>query len=247
MRKKQSLQAGTAAALALTLVACGGGGGGSSANGSTSTGGGSQDYNLQAGIANMVAHGLTINVTFSGTVQVNGTSTAVTGSGIYTLAAGSSTTFNGAAATSQAQTLTGNLMADGQSIPVSESITDYNAASNSAFLGEVESGEYDVAQAPFDYPTSIEGGSSGTLGTVLRYTDSTMSVPQGTAQTTYAITAATIQGGPLGIAITTRIYNTQNALVETDTTNYTMSSSNVISFVSAVSQTQQGTLTATAQ
>ena len=245
--RKESLRAVIAAALALTLVACGGGGSGGSGTPTGSSSGGSQTYNLEAGIANMVAHGLTVNVTFSGTVQVNGTSTAVTGSGTYTLAAGVSATFNGTAATSQAQTLAGNVMAAGQSIPVSQSVTDYYATSNSAFLGEVASGEYDVAQAQFEYPTSIQGGMSGTLGTVLRYTDSTMSVPQGTAQATYAVTAATTQGGPLGIAITTKIYNTQNALVETDTTNYSMTSSNVISFVSAESQAQQGTLTATAQ
>jgi hypothetical protein len=245
--RKESLQAGLAAALALTLVACGGGGSGGNGTPTGSSGGGSQSFNLQAGIANMVAHGLTANVNFSGTVQVNGTSTAVTGSGMYALAAGVSATFNGTAATSQTQTLTGNVMAAGQSIPVSQSVTAYYATSNSAFLGEVASGEYDVAQAQFEYPTSIQGGMSGTLGTVLRYTDSTMSVPQGTAQATYAVTAATTQGGPLGIAITTKIYNTQNALVETDTTNYTMTSSNVLSFVSAESQAQQGALTATAQ
>ena len=229
--RKESLQAGIVAALALTLIACGGGSGGGGSGTPTSSGGGSQSFNLQAGIANMVTHGLTVNVTFSGTVTVNGASTAVTGSGTYTLAAGVSASFNGTAASSQTQTLAGNVMAAGQSIPVSQNVTDYYAASNAAFLGEMGSGEYDVAQAPFEYPTSIEGGSAGTLGTVLRYTDSTMSVPQGTAQTTYAITAATTQGGPLGIAITTKIYNTQNALLETDTTNYTMTSSNVISFV----------------
>jgi hypothetical protein len=245
--RKESLRTVIAAALALTLVACGGGGSGGNGTPTGSSSGGSQTYNLQAGIANMVAHGLTVNVTFSGTVTVNGTSTAVTGSGTYTLAAGVSATFNGTAATSQTQTLAGNVMAAGQSIPVSQSVTDYYATSNSAFLGEVASGEYDVAQAQFEYPTSIQGGMSGTLGTVLRYTDSTMSVPQGTAQATYAVTAATTQGGPLGIAITTKIYNTQNALVETDTTNYAMTSSNVISLVSAESQAQQGTLTATAQ
>lgn len=247
--RKETLQAAIAAALALTLVACGGGGsGGGNGTPTSSSGGGSQSFNLQAGIANMVTQGLKASVTFSGTVTVNGTSTAVTGSGTYTLAAGVSASFNGtAAAASQAQTLAGNVMADGQSIAVSQSVTSYYATSNAAFLGETGTGEYDVAQAPYEYPTSIQGGMSGSLGTVLRYTDSTMSVSQGTAQTTYAVTAATTQGGPLGIAITTKIYNTQNALVETDTTNYTISSSNVISLVSAMSQAQQGTLTATAQ
>ena len=243
MRRKESLQAGIAAALALTLVACGGGG----SSGGTTTTGGSQSFNMQAGIANMVAHGLSFNVSLSGTVTVNGTSTSVTGSGMYTLAAGVSTTFDGTAAMSQLQTLSGTVTADGQSLPVSQSVTEYYATSSSDFLGETATGEYDVAQAPFQYPTSIEGTSSGTLGTVLRYTDSTMSVSQGTAQTTYATTAPTTQGGPVGITTTTKIYDTTNTLVETDVTNYSMTTSNVISFVSASAQTQQGTLTATAQ
>jgi hypothetical protein len=245
MRRKESQQAGIAAALALALVACGGGSSGGTTT--TTATGGPQSFNMQAGIANMVAHGLTFKVSLAGTVMVNGASTQVTGSGTYTLAAGVSATFNGTAALSQLQTLSGTVTADGQAIPVSQSVTEYYAASNSAFLGETASGEYAVAQAPFQYPTSIEGTSSGTLGTVLRYTDSTMSVSQGTAQTTYTTTAPTTQSGPVGITTTTKIYDKTNALVETDVTTYSMTSSNVISFVSASAQTQQGTLTATAQ
>jgi hypothetical protein len=245
MRIKETLQAGTAAALALVLTACGGGG---SNGGGSMTAGGSQGYNLQAGIANMVTHGLMANVSLSGTVVINGTSVPVTGSGTYTLSAGvSGTTFNGNMATSQMQTLSGTATAQGQSLPVSQSVTDYFATSSSDFLGEVESTEYDVAQAPFQYPTSVEGGASGTLGTVLRYKDSTMSVSLGTAQTTYTTTAPATQGGSLGITITTRIYDTTSTLIETDMTNYSMTTSNVISLVSASAQTQQGTLTATAQ
>lgn len=244
MSMKDTLQVGTAVALALVLAACGGGSSGGT--GSITTGG-SQGFNLQSGIANMVTHGLTDNVTLSGTVTVNGTSVSVTGSGLYALAAGVSGTFNNTAATSQIQTLSGTISVEGQSTAVSSSVTDYYATSNSDFLGETNTTEYDVAQSPFQYPTSIGGGVSGSLGSILRYSDSTMSVSKGTAQTTYATTAPTTTGGSLGITITTKIYDTTNTLVETDVTNYTMSSSNVISFVSVSAQTQQGTLTATAQ
>lgn len=243
MSIKERLQVGTAVALTLALAACGGSGSGGNGN----TIGVGSSFNLQAGIANMVTHGLTASVSLTGSVVVNGASTPVTGSGTFALSAGVSGTFKGSAATSQVQTLSGTATAAGQSLPVSQSVTDYYATSSSDFLGEVESTEYDVAQAPFQYPTSIEGGSSGTLGTVLRYTDSTMSVSLGNAQTTYSVTAPTTTGGPVGITITVKIYDTANALVETDVRNYTMTSSNVISFVSESAQAQQGTLTATAQ
>ena len=246
MRIKEGLRVGAATAVALVLTACGGG----SNNGDLSGGGGSaQGFNLQAGIANMVTHGLSANVALSGSVVVNGTSTSVTGSGTYTLSAGvGGGTFNGTSATTaQTQTLTGTVTAAGQSIPINQSVTDYYATSNSNFLGETATGEYDVAQAPFQFPTSVSGGESGTLGTVLRYSDSTMSTSLGTAQTTYTTTAPTTQNGPLGITITTKSYDTTNTLVETDTTNYTMTTSNVISFVSETAQQTGGTITATAQ
>lgn len=49
------------------------------------------NYNMQAGIADMVAHGLSANVSLSGTVTVGGISTPVTGSGTYVLTAGAIT------------------------------------------------------------------------------------------------------------------------------------------------------------
>jgi hypothetical protein len=239
---KKVLQMVAAVPFAIGLIACGGGSGGGS---NTMTG--PQNFNLQAGVANMVTHGLQSNVSLSGSVMVNGNSTSFTGSGTYTLAPGVSGTFNGTAASSQAETISGTINVAGQSGPLTVNVTDYYATSNSALLGEVESTEYDVAQASIDYPTSIQGGSSGTLGTILRYTDSTMSVSLGTVQLTYAATAPTTQGGPITIAVTVKIYDTHNALTETDVRNYTLTPSNVISFVSASAQKQQGSLTVTAQ
>ena len=54
-------------------------------------------------------------------------------------------------------------------------------------------------------------------------------------------------GSPMGIAITSKIYGPQSDLLETDVTNYTMTSANVISFSSATAQSAQATLTAKAQ
>lgn len=225
----------------IALAACGGGGG----NGAPVSA--PADFNLQAGIANMVAHGLTTNVTLSGTAISNGTSTAFTGSGTYTLSPAVSGTFDGVAASSQTETISGTISVAGQSAPLTVSVTNYYATANSAFLGEVTAKEYDVAQSSFVYPTMIVGGSGGTLGTVSRYMDMTMSVSLGTAQLNYAVMAPVDFGSPVGITLTNKIHDPQNALTETDVTKYTMTSGNVISFVSASAQTPSGTVTATAQ
>jgi hypothetical protein len=205
------------------------------------------NYDLQAGMAEMVTDGLSSNVALSGMVTVNGVSTAFTGSGTFTRPPAVSATFNGTAALSQTTTVSGSISAAGQSTPYSTSVMDYYASSDSAFLGEVSASEYDVAQAPILFPTMIMGGSSGTLGTLSRYTDSTMSVSLGTAQVSYSTLAPVDPGSPIGIAVTTKIYDTQNTLIETDVTNYTMTSSNVISLSGASAQNQSGMLTITVQ
>ncbi|HUI59964.1 MAG TPA: hypothetical protein VLX90_07065 [Steroidobacteraceae bacterium] len=224
-----------AVALGLGLAACGGGG-------SDITTPPPTDFNMKAGVTNMVAHGLMANVTLSGTAVANGASNDFTGSGTYSLSAGVNATFNGVAALMQAQAISGTIMVAGQSAPLNVSVNDYYAASDSAFLGETDSNEYDVAQTPIEYPTSIVGGSNGTLGTVNRYTDSTMSTPLGTAQVSYSATAPMDSGGPIGIAVTTKIFDTQNNLLETDVTSYSMTTANVISFVSASAQSPSITL-----
>ncbi len=205
------------------------------------------DFDLQAGMAKMVANGLSSNVALSGTVTVNGVSTPFTGSGTFTRPPAVSATFNGTAALSQSTTVAGSIMAAGQTTPYSTSVTDYYASSDSAFLGEVSASEYDVAQTPILFPTTVMGISSGTLGTLIRYTDSTMSVSLGTAQLSYSLLTPVDPGSPIGIVVTTQIYDTMNTLIETDVTNYTMTTSNVVSLSGASAQNQSGTLKVTVQ
>jgi len=228
-----------AAFLVILVSACGGGHDAAAPS--------SANFDLQAGIAKMVTNGLSANVSLSGSVSVNGVSTPFTGVGTFNRAPAVSATFNGTAAASQMTTVAGTVTAAGQTTPYSTSVTDYYASSDSAFLGEVSGSEYDVAQAPFSFPTMVVGGSSGILGTLSRYTDSTMSVSLGTAQVSYSVMAPVDPGSPIGVALTTKIYDTQNTLTETDVTNYTMTSSNVISLSGASAQNQSGMLTITVQ
>jgi hypothetical protein len=229
----------TAACCAIIVSACGGG----KYNGAPS----SANYDLQTGIANMVTNGLSANVALSGTASVNGVSQTFTGSGTFTRPPGVSATFNATLASSQMTTVAGTITVAGQASPYSTSVTDYYASSDAALLGEVSGSVYDVAQAPIAFPTMIVGGSSGTLGTLSRFTDSTMSVSLGTAQVSYSAVAPVDPGGAISVAVTTKVYDTQNTLIETDVTNYAMTSSNVISLSSATAQTQSGMLTVTVQ
>jgi hypothetical protein len=231
-----------AVSFAILISACGGGNNPASMQAPPPA-----NFDLQAGMAKMVTKGLSDNVALSGTVSVNGVSTAFTGSGTFTRAPAVSATFNGTAAMSQNTTVSGSVTAAGQTTPYSTSVTDYYASSDSAFLGEVSASEYDVAQAPIVFPTMIVGGSSGTLGTLSRYTDSTMSVSLGTAQVSYSTLTPVDPGSPIGIVVTIKIYDTQNTLIETDVTNYTMTSSSVISLSGATAQNQSGNLKITVQ
>ncbi len=229
-----------AACFTIVISACGGGGYNAAAPSSAS-------YDLQTGIAKMVTNGLSANVSLSGTVVVNGVSTAFTGSGTFTRPPAVSATFDGTAAMSQSTTVAGTITTNVQTAPYSSSVTDYYASSDSAFLGEVSASEYDVAQAPIVFPNMVVAGSSETLGTLSRYSDSTMSVSLGTAQLSCLVMIPVDPGSPMGVVITTKIYDTQSTLLETDVTNYTLTSSNVISLSGASAQNQSGSLSVTVQ
>jgi len=223
---------------AIALSACGG-----SVNTATTP----AAFNLQAGYVNLVNTGLTTNVALNGTVVVNGNSTPFTGTGTLTLAPAVSATFNNSPALAQTETISGTVTAAGQSAPFSSMRTDYYASSSGAVLGQSTTKEYDVVQAPFTYPTSVVGGSAGNLGTVSRYTDSSMGVSLGTTQISYAVSAPVDPAGPVSVQLTDKIYDTQNTLIETDVTTYSLASSSVLSFISATAQTSSGTLSVTAQ
>jgi len=231
-----------AVSLAFALSGCGGGGGGGGAMAPAPTG----SYDLQAGISMLVSAGLSSDVTVSGSLLVNGSTTPLSGSGTVTFSAGVSATFNGTAALSQTENVSATLMAAGQSTQYSSAVADYYASASNAYLGQTGN-EYDVAQTPFTYPTTVSGGESAVLGTVSRYSDSTMSVSLGSAQISYQVTAATSTGGPVLVAITEQYYDTQNNLIETDVISYDLTAAGVLSLASASVQDASGTLILTAQ
>jgi hypothetical protein len=243
MSRTPTAFAAAAGIFAIALTACGGGGGGGSTAPPPAT-----TYDLQKGVSNLVSQGLTSNVALSGTAIASGQSVSFTGTGTFTLTPSVAATFNNSAAASQTQTLSGTITANGQTVTLpTASVVDYYASGTDAFLGETGSSEYDVAQTPFTYPTMVVGGSAGTLGTISRYSDSTMSVPLGTTEVTYAVTAPVDPSSPVLVKLTNQIKDAQGSVTETDVTSYDLSSAGILTFVSASAQTAQGTVLATAQ
>src|SRR5450631_1770778 len=218
-----------AGVFAIALSACGGGGASGGAAPPPAT-----TYDLQTGVSNLVSQGLTNNVTLSGTVIASGQSVSFTGTGTLTLTPSVAATFNNTAASSQTQTLSGTVSASGQTLTLPPStVVDYYASGTDAFLGETGTGEYDVAQTPFTYPTMVVGGSTGTLGTISRYTDGTMSVSLGTTEVTYAVTAPVDPSGPVLVKLTSQIKDALGMLTETDVTSYDLSSAGILTLVSS--------------
>jgi hypothetical protein len=226
-------------ASALVLGACGGGS--TSASGSTS-------YNLAAAIGSLVTKGFSANISFGGSLTGVGT---VSGSGTLTYTAAVNGTFGGSAALVQNQILSGSVTGGGATQAYATSASDYYAVGNHAFLGEQNTTagdmEYDVAQSPFVYPTTVVNGSSGTLGTVSRYTDSTMGTVLGTAQYSYVVKPDAANSSDVIVELKSQLYDPQNNLQLTELDDYALSSSNMLTLVSATVQSPtEGTLTATA-
>lgn len=236
-------RAGLIAAFTAMLAACGGGGAGSNQPPTSDT-----TYNLAAAMSSLVASGLTTSVDISVQGVFNGTAQSVTGSGTYSLSPEVSAQFNGMSAEAQMQSIDGTLTVEGVSQSYSVSDTSYYVSTPSglALLGQMSSTEYDVAETPINYPLSVAVGSSGVLGTVLRYADSTESVPLGTVEISYSVAAPLGPSSPTQVTITTAIDNNQGVVMETDTLVFNFTSSDQITLASASQQSATESVTITA-
>jgi hypothetical protein len=195
----------------------------------------------------LVKAGLSAGVKLSGNAIVNGTATPFTGTGVLTLSPGANGTFNGRTELLQTETISGTVSVSGQSAPYSSTIVTAYDGTTGAILGESASHEFDVAQAPLLIPTTV-GSSPVVLGTLSRYTDDTQSVVLGTTQVSAGLLLATVDGkGAEVVQFTYKVYDTSQALVETDNFNYYLSEDNVLSLYSYTAQSASGTLSVTPQ
>jgi hypothetical protein len=227
----------------MALTACGGGGG---LGGSNTTAPPAGSYDLHAATAALVKSGMSVKVNLTGTAIANGTSNSFTGTGTLTLSAGANGTFNGLTAETQTESISGTITVAGQSVPYTSTVV--NAYDNTAaFLGESTSSDFEVASAPITIPTTV-GTAATELGTLSRYTDSTRSVVLGTTQVSVVLSlAAATTGAAEVVQFTYKVYDSHQALVETDTFSYNLSESSALTLNSATVQNASGSLTATPQ
>ena len=239
MRLLRSVMPAIALPCLVLLGACGGGGDGNSLAPGPST------YDIAAGVSGLATHGMKANLTVSGTVTVSGVAVPLTGTGTLSLAAAVADTFNGAAAQTQAETVSATVVAGGQSAPYSRTVSDHYDPTTYALLGESSPGEYDVAQTPITFPATVTAGSSGTLGTLSRYTDNTLGVSLGTVQISYLVKAPVDANAPAVVEFTNRFFDTNGAMSATAVRDYSLTTANVMLLVSSTVQEGTDTLTVT--
>lgn len=152
------LRAGLVAA-SIGLVAGCGGGGSSTSTPTTVV----SSFPLQAGYKALVSKGLSKPFTISGNCGGTGTRTSAP--------AITPSTFEGIAGFSTATTVTMSLTG---CTPASSALTVTSYFdSNYGPLGEVAVGSYGMYSTPPAYPATVAIGSTGVIGTLLKYTDST--------------------------------------------------------------------------
>jgi hypothetical protein len=165
------------------LAACGGGGGGGSSStpaaatpvASTAT------FQLRTATANFFQQSSTAPFTISG----RSGSYAVTGSGSVTSGTMTSTTFEGQAALQRVSTMSGNVIVNGVSTPlsgVSSSYTDTN------YLPIGYSGtNYTVVQGTANLPSTALVNDTAIVYTATQYANSTKSSTVGTETVTFSL------------------------------------------------------------
>ena len=189
--------------------------------------------------------GESVSVLLNGSVIANGTAVDFTGSGTLTLAPGTGGSFNGMSALLQTETISGTVTAAGQNLPYSATTVNAYDGTTGAILGQSQSAEFDVASAPIAIPSTV-GPTAMNLGTLNRYTDSTLSSPLGTIQISVAETVAPVDpGSPEVVQFTFKAYDMSQTLVETDTISYSLSASSTLTFVAATAQNASGTVNVT--
>jgi hypothetical protein len=206
--------------LAAALGACGGGGGG----------GAEQTYPLRAALDNLTRAGSAFQLTAIGTSATS----AVDGdcSGTMNETDGAATipaTFNGHLGWSSS-IIASLHFSNCSPADVSASETDYFDSNYLPVGAVVNGGKYGVYLTPPVVPETVSVGSTGTIGTLTFYADSTQTTAAGHADRTYAIEADT---ATTAIANSiSKVYDATGTLTSTSQVRYRIDTKGKLSIVS---------------
>jgi len=205
--KKTLLASSFIVALSL-LTGCGGGGGSSS---STAPATSTSTFPLATIWINYLVNSSSSSFTMSG--NVNGTS--VTGSGTVTNGQLTNATFEGRAALSKAMTVTGSIVANNQSIPLSSTSLRY-VDTNYSLLGASSSTDYTVVtQYNNLISNSAKVNDTAILYTANMYSNANKTSLIGTFQESFVLEPETADTAILKLIDTQK--NTQNSVTQVNT------------------------------
>jgi hypothetical protein len=184
----------TLLALALStalLAACGGGGGGGGTAAPNGPVASTLTFPFLSAINADTATGSSYSLTAVGTAATQATDGLCSGTvSVVSGPATTAATFEGTPALSSTSVVT---MTFSNCTPASTTATTM-AYFNSNYLplaSSASNGSYSVYSQPLNIPTSITVGSSGVIGTLLHYTDSSKATPDGRTDISFVIEANT--------------------------------------------------------
>ncbi|MBP6718808.1 MAG: hypothetical protein KA173_08080 [Rhodoferax sp.] len=198
------------------LTACGGGGNNSTTTPVAST----KTFDLKTTYANFLQ--TTVSRGFSIAGSINGLS--VTGGGTATLGALQASTFLGSPALVRTQTITGNISANGQTVPYGASSQAYYD-SNYNPLGSSNTG-FSVVESRTSLPTAAKINDAGIWMKMTNYPSSAKAFITGSTTVSYSI-GADSESTALLTLITTE-QDTSGKHVSSITSTYRISSNNSV-------------------
>lgn len=152
------------AALAALVSACGGGGGGASQAPAQSAADASLAIPTQPVLANISSKGFKREFTISGTSG----SSAVTGTGTFVRGPAVAVTMGNVAALQSTQVLTGSIIVNGTSKPLSSTSIEYVDINSHSDIS-ADAGTDHYLYAPYLIPATIKAGDTGMAGTATIY------------------------------------------------------------------------------
>jgi hypothetical protein len=212
------------------IAGCGGGGGGSVAS--------TETFPFRQGYIAYLTSSLSLPFSISGVTE----GFAVTGSGTFTEAALSQSTFEGAQALARFGAATGNFVAGGFTVPVAVVGSEYYDA-NYRYLGSDTDDEYEVVVSGGDLPTTVRVNDTGPYYVSNRYSSSSKAVLLGTTTASYVVEPDTANTALFKIIAVSR--DRFGSLEDTTITEVRISADGSYRFLRISSTSDEGTLTFT--
>ncbi|MFI4939166.1 MAG: DUF4214 domain-containing protein, partial [Burkholderiales bacterium] len=182
------------------------------------------DYPLLSAYQSFRQQGSSYTFTSSGSCSGTGT--------IIDSPASTTSSFNGVSGYSASETFSDSF-ANCTSLSATYSLTRYFDQNYLPLGYNVQSGVYAVFQTPAQIPANVSVGSTGTVGTLTLYADSSKSTIIGTETYSYSVQSGAVGSSTINVIFTSSIYNTGAALTSVDQDTYQLTTGGTMTLVSS--------------